>query len=253
MRPALIALSLAAGTWASPETLTFVKGEADTFQVRIDYARLPDIPSEDGRPWEEIEKDSAYTTGSGAEETRNIRYVKAFYAEMNGRKGFGTDYIHFTGPPAPSPDRDPVYTAECTFLFPNGTTRERLYNMTVHLNDFHGLDAEYQKGVALGTPFGLGNGEGEDVPVELVARSQGWDLPVAAGPEAGRGAIRGTAGWTVRLDGRQALRVPEGASKVRILDVTGRSAWRSAGLRPGEELVLPAELGPGAFRYQWMP
>lgn len=249
----LVALSLAAGTWAKPETLTFVKGETDSFHVFIDYERHPDIPSESGRPWAEIEKDSVYTTGTGEEATRHIRYVKAFYAEMNGRKGFATDYIYFMGPPEPSADRDPVYTAECTFLFPNGSSSERLYNVTVHLNDFPHLTPEYREGAPIGTPFGFGSGDGEDVPVELVARTDGWDMPVAAGPSGGPGKRREAAGWLVRLDGRQVLRVPEGRSRVRLMDVTGRSAWGAEGLRPGEELALPAHLGPGAFRYQWTP
>lgn len=252
-RALLAGALLAAGTWAAPETLTFVKGEAETLQVRIDYDKHPDIPSESGRPWEEIEKDSVYTTGTGDEATQHVRYVKAFHAEMNGRKGYGTDYIHFTGPPEPSADRDPVYTAELNFHFPDGSSAERLYNPTVHLNDFPRMNAQYWEGVALGTPFGFGSVGGSDSEVKLVARTPGWEVPVAAIRTDGPGGRPGSAGWIIRLDGRQALRVPEGSSRLRLIDVTGRSAWHAHGLRPGDELALPDELGPGAFRLQWIP
>jgi hypothetical protein len=245
---------------ASPETLLIRNARQETLYVHIDYDRDPDIAPLQ-KPWKDMHVDSFYVTDSGtADAVAHLRYTHPFYAEMNGYKGFATDYIYYDSSPS---GLAPVYTAEIAFTFPRGDTAESWMSAEGnHMNPEPRIkdDVEYLKD-GRGTDFRVElDAGGKEVPatralVHFLARRSGWigkSNPTALARSTERSA-RTPRGWVVDGPGSAVLSVPASATRLRLLDALGRTAWEADALAPGSRLAVPAGLKPGAFRCVWLP
>jgi hypothetical protein len=259
----LLALALAAtlSPLAAPETLVFSKAKTDTFYVHIDYDRDPDVaPDKPWKNWDETKVDSFYVTDSGtADQARHVHYAHPFYAEVNGTKGYGSDYIYYVDDPS---GNDPHYTAEIVFEFRFGDTVSGWQSSNGwHINPYPRLNDFYAKGLANGDEMNffdyrsVGDQDISDhVFLDFVARRPGWigNGNATALARSPRPRDEGTRnGALVMPSAQTVLTVPASATRLRLIDATGRTAWEADGLLPGARISAPAELKPGIFRCLW--
>jgi len=264
--PALLLIFTLAATLsplAAPETLIFTKAKTDTFYVHIDYDRDPDVaPDKPWGSWNEMKVDSFWVTDSGtSDQARHVHYGHPFYAEVNGTKGYGSDYIYYVDAP---PGLDPQYTAEIGFDFRFGDTLSGWMSSNGwHIDPYPRLSDFYAKGLATGDEMNfsdyrtVGDKDVSDhVFLDFVARRPGWigkgGATSLAGPLRTGNGESGNGLW-VRPSAQTVLTVPAAATRLRLIDAAGRSAWSAEGLMPGAKLSAPAELRPGVFRCLWLP
>lgn len=264
-RPWLLFLvsSVIPAGWASAaeETMILRNAHGDTLYVHIDYSREPVPEAPKGwASWKAMEKDSFYVTDSGtSSESTHLRYTHPFYAELDGYKGWATDYIYFDH----DKGQEPHYTGEIGFAFLKGDTVESWSSYNGHhLNDDSRVWS-YEKGVDSATEMDFSVDQIVDgaslTPragnIVFLDRRAGWfggNLPVPIARRAGSEAARPRQGWAAWGNGL-VLTVPERATRLFLLDANGRRVWKAEALTPGSRLESPAGLAPGAFRYVWLP
>jgi hypothetical protein len=251
---------LSAGTAsAAPETLVLRNPAKETLFVHIDYARAPDI-APFVKPWKDLQVDSFYVTDSGtASEASHLRYTRAFYVELDGRKGAGTDYIYYDH----IKGEEPHYTANIGFFFQEGDTTEAWTSSEGHhLNDDPRVWA-YEDGIHDSTEMNftvVRQAGGPLLPgpegfIDFLARRQDWigSVPVSSlTRESGFGPGQTGPGWVI-WGNSSALTVPAHATRLDLLDAMGRTVWKGEALVPGARLALPTGIRPGAFRCVWRP
>lgn len=259
--PAALAALLSAGiAMAAPETLIVQTPENETLYVHFDYDRSPEIAAPEGwGSWEAMELDSFFVTDSGTpEEAPHLRYRHAFYAELDGRKAAGTDYIFYDF----IKGDEPHYTSEIGFRFPKGDTVESWTSTTgPHMVDDRRL-VYYERGIHDGYDFDfmidrIAGGVVLPSPEKgliFLGRRSGWVGKGGATSLArGAGAAAPVRGGWVTWGRGSTLTVPERATRLLLFDAKGRAAWKAEALKPGARLQSPAGLWPGAFQCLWLP
>jgi hypothetical protein len=143
----LVAAVLPAFAYSDLETLIIQIGKdqvgLDTVIIRAEYGKFPEIDQPDGHKWADLEKDSAWTDGSG----HHYGYNHSFAATLGSRKGFGSDYASVddngTGTPA--------YSAGVRFTFPGDTTL--LYSWdAIHMGKLPNASPHGETGFISGYP-----------------------------------------------------------------------------------------------------
>jgi hypothetical protein len=246
---------------AAPETLVFRNAQGETLYVHIDYDRGPEIDAPSGwDSWQAMEKDSFYVTDAGTSgETSHLRYTHPFYAELDGRKAAGTDYVFYDH----AQGEEPHYTAEIGFRFVRGDTLESWNSGNGHHMKADPRIWAYEEGVTDSTDMNfmvdlLANGESLPPPegfVVFLKRSPGWigtGIPTALAPKSGPGTARPREGWAAWGNG-SFLTVPERTTRLLLLDAKGRTVWKAEALAPGARLGAPAGITAGVFRCVWLP
>lgn len=260
--PAVFLFSaLCAGTAsASPETLVFRNAQSETLYVHIDYDRAPEIAVPPGwGSWSAMEKDSAFVTDSGtADAATHLRYSHAFYAELDGRKAAGTDYIFYDE----IPGDEPHYTAEVGFRFPRGGDTLATW---ISGNGHHMVDdarvVGYEKGINPAREMNMmadlqvdtTESPRPDGLIDFLDRRPGWVSGGVPTPIARTGSGPARPGQSRWAWGGAPLEVPGNATRLLLIDANGRMAWKADDLRPGARLEAPSGLRSGSFRCVWLP
>lgn len=226
----------------------------DTVIIWTQYDQPPGTEGPAGQKWADLEKDSAWSDAKGW----NLRYSHAFTAMMGSRKGAGGDYIHLVDNPEDFIGT-PQYTSILSFSFPGDTSVGFQWEPD-HFADvpqaypydksgFTNGDEQYGEVITYagkGTE-NLTSGQW----ARLLTREKGWagyqPTALAHRPAPVAQADRGL----INLDPGATLRVPAGATVLRVFDAQGRVRFETRNLVEGSEVALPGDAPRNVLRVHW--